>query len=883
MSYALHEGITWPGKLPEHDDPEGGDHRAFLGEIRVLEVGDELGEYCGKVLAGLGADVVRVEPPGGSQTRTYGPFLDDEPHPDRSLYFWHHNLGKRSVVLDLDSPGDQERFRRLAATADVVLDSRPRDYLADRGIGYDVLRAARPEIIYSRISPFGDTGPWRDYAGSDLVHLALGGVMMNCGYDPDPVTGYDTPPIAPQMWQAYYIAGEMAAMSILAALTYRLHTGRGQELSTSVHQAVSQNTETDLPDWVYLKQVHRRVTCRHSTTSARSPSIAPTKDGRYVLPYRTYVRSQGDEWDATVALLRKYNYESDLDDPKYATEHRNTEEARDRLAHQVNLLLGQTLFERDVWRDAQQLGLPWTPVRRPEENATDEHWLQRGAFFDVEHPELNRAFQYTGGKWLTEGVEWPRGPRPPLVGEHTDEVEAEWSSDKVDHRPAYSSPRVEETVLSPHGKPFALSGVRVVDMSWMLASAGAGRFLAAMGADVVKVEHISRPDRMRFSPLGACPPGGRAEREAAVDALPTPAYTGDDGSPNRSGSFMEINSGKRSLSLNIKHAESRKILEDLIRDADMIVEGFSPGTMKRMGLGYERLRELNPRIIYVQQSGLGEFGTYGNVRTFGPSAQAISGMSDMSGLPAPFPPAGIGYSYLDWFGAYNMATAMLAALYRRDVTGRGCHIDASQGETGLYLTGTATLDKSANGRDWERYGNRSPYKQAAPHGAFPTRGDDRWLALAAFTDAEWYAVTEVLDLHDLRDDQRFVRLADRLQHVEELEELLAVATREHDGFELMTALQARGVPAGVCQTAEDRYESDPQLQALGWMVELDQSELGRWPVKEHPTWFSETPTYIGGRYDRSGPSYGEDTDRVLAELAGLDPEKIAALRADGAL
>ena len=859
------------------------DHQAYLGGLRVLEVGDELGEYCGKVLAGVGADVVRVEPPGGSATRTIGPFVEDVEHADRSLYFWHHNLGKRSVVLDLDDPTGQEQFQLLAAAADVVIDSRARGYLDERGIGYAVLKASNPGLIYARISPFGDTGPWRDYVGSDLVHLALGGVMMNCGYDPDPSGAYETPPIAPQMWQAYYIAGEMAAMSILAALTYRLHTGCGQALSTSVHQAVSQNTETDLPDWVYLKQVHRRVTCRHSTTSARSPSIALTKDGRYVLPYRTYVRSQGDEWDSTVALLRKYGFEAGLDDPKYATEYRDTDEARDRLAYQVNLLLGQTLFDRDVWRDAQDLNLPWSPLRRPEENAKDEHWLQRGAFFDVYHPELDRSFLYTGAKWVTEEFSWPRGPRPPLVGEHTNEVMKEWLADRVQHRAASVSTRAEQPVQSPHGKPFALSGVRVIDLSWMLASAGAGRFLASMGADVIKVEHISRPDRMRFSPLGKCPSGGRAARDAAEEALPTPPYTGDDDSPNRSGSFMEINSGKRSLSLNLKHPDSRKILEDLIRDADMVVEGFSPGTMTRMGLGYERLKQLNPRIIYVQQSGLGELGRYGRVRTFGPSAQAISGMSEMSGLPAPYPPAGIGYSYLDWFGAYNMATAMLAALYRRDVTGLGCHIDASQGETGLYLTGTSILDYTVNGRSWSRYGNRSPYKRAAPHGAYRTAGDDRWIAIGAFTDTQWRGLVDTLGLSELVGDARFVTLDRRLSHADELDRLVGEATEGRDGFELMHALQARGVPAGVCQTAEDRYEVDPQLAALGWLVELDQSELGRWPVKEHPTSFSETPTYMGGRYDRSGPSYGEDTDAVLAELAGLDADSIAALRADGAL
>ncbi|WP_432825544.1 CaiB/BaiF CoA transferase family protein [Dactylosporangium sp. CA-092794] len=862
----------------------GTEFDGFLGGVRVLEIGAELGEYCGKVLAGLGADVVRVEPPGGEVTRGYGPFYKDVPHPDRSLYFWHYNLAKRSVTLDLDDPAGQESFARLVAAADVLIDSRPRTYLADRGLGYDRLRADNPRLIYTRISPFGDTGPWADYEGSDLVHLALGGVMMNCGYDPDPAGFYETPPVAPQMWQAYHLAGEMTAMSILAALTYRLRSGHGQALSTSVHEAVSQNTETDVPDWIFLRQTHRRLTCRHSTTTTRSPALAITKDGRYLLPYRTYVRSQNDEWDNTVALLRKYGLEGDLDEPRYATDYRDTTEARDHLAATVDKLIGQLCFDRDLWREAQALDLPWTPIRRPEENAVDPHWLQRGAFFEVHHPELDETFLYVGGKWVTEGMPWRRGPRPPLVGEHTEQVAHEWLVGRPGHERISTADRAPaQAPTSRRGKPFALAGIRVVDLSWMLASAGAGRFLSAMGAEVIKVEHLSRPDRMRFSPLGACPPGGRPERERATSALPTPQITGTTGNPNRSGSFMEINAGKLGMSLNLKHPRGRELLEELIRDADMVVEGFSPGTMARMGLGYERLRELNPDIIYVQQSGLGEFGTYGRARTFGPSAQAISGISEMSGLPEPFPPAGIGYSHLDWFGAYNMATAMLAALYRRDVTGEGCHIDASQGETGLYLTGTAVLDHAVNERRWSRYGNRSPYKRAAPHGAYRTTGDDRWIALAAFDDDQWRALAEVLDLPGWASDERFADLSGRLRHQDALDELVGSATAAWDGFELMAALQQRRVPAGVCQSAEDRVERDPQLAHLGWLVELEQAELGRWPVKEHPTHFSETPTYIGGRWNRSGPNYGQDTDYVLAEILKLDRAEIAELRAQGAL
>ncbi|MEU9888890.1 CoA transferase [Sphaerisporangium sp. NPDC051011] len=854
----------------------------FLDGVRVLEIGDELGEYCGKVLAGLGADVVRVEPPGGEVTRTYGPFVDDEPHPERSLYFWHYNFGKRSIVVDLDSTAGRAEFARLVAAADVLIDSRPRNFLADRGFDHDRMSDVNEGLIYCRISPFGDTGPWADHAGSDLVHLALGGVMMNCGYDPDPSGTYDTPPIAPQMWQSYQIAGEMAAMSVVAALISRLDTGRGQVLSTSVHQAVSQNTETDVPDWVFLGQTHYRLTCRHSTTTSRSPSLSLTKDGRYLLPYRTYVRSQNDEWDSTVELLRNHGMHGDLDDPKYATDHRDTDEARAHLAALVDQLVGRLLYDRDLWREAQKLDLPWTPIRRPEENATDPHWLVRGSFFDVHHPELGRSFTYVGAKWVTEGMSWPRGPRPPLVGEHSDEVASEWLT--PNRPPATVSERVSPRPrLSKRGKPFPLTDVRIVDLSWMLASAGAGRFLSAMGADVIKVEHLSRPDRMRFSPLGACPPGGREERDRAREPLPTPASNGTSGNPNRSGSFMEINAGKRAISLNLKNPKSRAILEEMIADADIVVEGFSPGTMKRMGLGYDRLRELKNDIIYVQQSGLGELGTYGRARTFGPSAQAISGISDMSGLPEPFPPAGIGYSYLDWFGAYNMATAILAALHRRDVTGLGCHIDASQGETGLYLTGTAVLDHSVNGRHWSRYGNRSPYRVAAPHGAFPTAGDDRWIAIACFTDDQWRATASVLGVPALASDARFSTLAARIENQDQLESSVREATRRREPFELMAELQAAGVAAGVCQTAQDRVEHDPQLAHLGWMTELDQLELGRWPVKEHPTQFSETPTYIGGRWDRSGPNYGQDTDAVLKELLGLDSAEIEALRRDGAL
>jgi crotonobetainyl-CoA:carnitine CoA-transferase CaiB-like acyl-CoA transferase len=883
------------------------DAQMLLSGVRVLEVADELGEYCGKVLAGLGADVVKVEPPGGEATRDIGPFQGDQPGRERSLHFWHYNFGKRSVVLDLDDPADQALFAEIAAGADVVLETRHRDFLADRGIGAAQLRARHPGLVWSRISPFGDDGPWADFHASDLVQLALGGVMMNCGYDASPAGEYDTPPIAPQMWQAYQIAGEQTASAIVAALCYRNVTGHGQELSTSVHQAVSANTEQDTPDWVYGHQPHLRHCCGHSypqstedergaaVAAANQQTVNRTKDGRWLLPYSSYIRIQGtnvtgkgDTVDRLLDVMVEHGYTDPLLDERFADPaFRARPEFLDHLNGIISRFLARSRFSDDVWRTAQERGLAWAPVRRPEENIDDPHWGDRGTFYEVEHPGLDRPAIEVGAKWVasdgtTEGLRWRRGPRAPQLGEHTGEVlaaDSPWRTGPSPVAAPAQGPSLERrraVRASRRGTPFALAGVRIVDLSWALASAGAGRLFTALGADVLKIEHESRIDGMRRG-YGRPPVGLRPERDAATGPVATTSLD----SLNRGGAFMEINSGKRSVSLDLKSEDGKELLRELIRGADMVVEGFSPGTFTRMGFGYDELRRLRPDIIYVQQSGLGQLGRYGRLRTFGPTAQAFSGITDMSGLPEPFGPAGVGYSYLDWFGAYHMSTAMMAALYHRDRTGEGCWIDSSQVEVGIQLTGTAVLDHSVNGRTWQRTGNRSPHKLAAPHGAYPCAGTDRWIAVAAFTDEQWDALCGVLNSEHLRDDPRFGTLADRVANQDLLDGLVGELTAEREPFEMMATLQAAGVPAGVCQTAQDRCDHDPQLAHLGWQVELRQSEIGTWPVKEIPVHLSETPPYIGGPLDRHGPSYGEDTDSVLRDIVGLTPERIASLRRAG--
>ena len=282
-----------------------------LAGIRVIELADEQAEYCGLTLAGLGADVIKVEPPGGSPTRRIGPFYQDKADPEGSLFFWLYNRGKRSIVLDLKQEKDRTRLRELIAGADILLESMPKGELDGYGLSAATLKKEFPALIHARVTPFGEDGPWADFKASDLIHLALGGVMMNCGYDPAPDGKYDLPPIAPQMWHAYHIAGEQLTMAIVAALLYRFRTGQGQQVSCAIHEAIAKSTEVDLMTWVMRRAPILRQTCRHARESvAPNPSIAHTKDGRWVM---ASLGNREDDPQRLVALMERHGMTAGFD------------------------------------------------------------------------------------------------------------------------------------------------------------------------------------------------------------------------------------------------------------------------------------------------------------------------------------------------------------------------------------------------------------------------------------------------------------------------------------------------------------------------------------------------------------------------------------------
>ena len=393
--------------------------QGFLFDVKVLELADEKGEFCGKLLAGAGADVLKVEPPGGNSTRSLGPFYHDEPHTDRSLYFWHYNFGKRGVTLDIHTPEGTELLKKMIAQSDVLLDSLPLDTLAKLGLDWETLQQLNPRLIYVALTPFGRSGPWRDYKANDLVHLALGGQMMCCGYNPKEDGTYDTPPIAPQMWHAYHIAGNQAFIATVGALIGRETTGQGEMIDVPIHQAVSVCTEIDVPNWIYNQTACYRQTGRHAQPVIGPEVQFPTKDNRYsiILP-----NPFPGGYETLVSFLDGKGKAGDLTDKKYDNPDNRKGLAFAKHFADVQGECVAAFGMEEIWHEGQNLGIPWSPIRKSEENLQDEQWRMRATFTEVEHPELGEHFSYIGAPMFPNAVSWRTGPRAPLIGEHNEAV-----------------------------------------------------------------------------------------------------------------------------------------------------------------------------------------------------------------------------------------------------------------------------------------------------------------------------------------------------------------------------------------------------------------------------------------------------------------------------
>jgi crotonobetainyl-CoA:carnitine CoA-transferase CaiB-like acyl-CoA transferase len=389
-----------------------------LAGLRVLELADEKGHFCGKLMADLGADVIKIEPPGGHPTRRIGPFLDDVPHPERSLSFWHYNTSKRGLTLNLEGADGRALFRRLVATADVLLETFPPGYLPSLGLGYAELAPLNPRLIMCSLTPFGQTGPWRDYLTADLLHLAAGGQMACCGYDPEDVP--DAPPIAPTGGHAWHIGSHYAYMAILAAVYYRDVTGEGQYIDASIHEACALTTEAAVPIYIHTGQVVRRHTGRAAAAEKTEPTQFATRDGGWLNITRSGFNLTPARLRQLAEWMDQYGLAEDLLDERYQTAAAIQAHAG-HIAEVLQRFFAHITLE-EAWHGGQERGLPWGAVRSLDEIIGDAHLQDRGFFVEVEHPELGRRFTYPGPYALYSRSPWRIARRAPLIGEHNVEI-----------------------------------------------------------------------------------------------------------------------------------------------------------------------------------------------------------------------------------------------------------------------------------------------------------------------------------------------------------------------------------------------------------------------------------------------------------------------------
>jgi crotonobetainyl-CoA:carnitine CoA-transferase CaiB-like acyl-CoA transferase len=393
---------------------------AVLDGTIIIESGDERGEFAGVLLASLGAEVIKLEGRRGSNSRRLGPFASPQRDAEQSLCFSRYNLGKKSVSLEVDHPAARGVLERLANRADVILDASEATAVARRLALYRAMQASNPRLIVCTVTPFGLDGPYRDLKMTDLTQLAMGGVMASCGYDPQPDGVYDTPPIAPEMWQAYHIACEQAVIAIMAALNFRDLTGEGDCIDLSIHEAVSMCTEVAMPTYLYNTAVVQRQTGRHAGIGRTPPWLRRTKDGRYVKAFLFWGKR---DVRVITEMLNEAGIAHDLDSAAYRElAEQSPAAAQEHFSAMIDKLVASMTAE-EVFHRAQAKGLLWAGVRYPEENLDDPHFQARGTFQAIHHPELGRDLQYpvsvaTDGRQRVTAFD--RGA--PRLGEHTREV-----------------------------------------------------------------------------------------------------------------------------------------------------------------------------------------------------------------------------------------------------------------------------------------------------------------------------------------------------------------------------------------------------------------------------------------------------------------------------
>lgn len=693
----------------------------------------------------------------------------------------------------------------LGDVALVVTDCGPAA-LRERGLHPDALLADRPDLVFLSISPFGLTGPDADEPASDVTLIAAGGLLALAG-------DTDRPPVRPFGEQAAVAACLHGTIGALLALRVAESGGGGQLVDVSAQECVAQAIE-NAAQYLDLEGIVR-------SRNGAGPREAGSGLFRCADGYVYLLVTMGG-FDLGLAKVADWLDEvgvagaGELREPPWnSAAYRATDAA---IARFTELLESYTAGMRklDLYVEGQRRGISIASVARAGDLVDDPQLVARGFF--REHEVAGRRVVIPGSPYRFRSSDV--APRSP------------------DDVPTAPVPGTRSRASAPLARD-ALADIRVADFTWV----GAGPFLTKPlgdhGADVIKIESRSRLDPIRSM---------RPFRDG-VPGL------------DRSGYFANRNSSKRSICLDLKHPEGLELARRLIANSDVVANNFSAGTMESLGLGYEEARELNPEVVYLDMPMQGVEGPHSGFRGYGLTIGAVSGFLDSTGWPDRAP-VGTGTNFPDHVpNPLHAAIAVLAALRRRELTGEGEYIELAQLESTVNAIGPGVLEAAETGEPSVRHGNADPRYIA--HGVYPTRGDDRWVAIAARDRHAWEALRRVLPGLPAAD------AGDR-------EVALAAATAPWDRDELSRALRTVGVAASPVNDAADLL-ADPQLRARGHWVALDHRVMGPSVYDAPPYRLSRTP----GRLSRPAPLLGADTRDVCVDLLGLSGADWDRLHGEG--
>jgi crotonobetainyl-CoA:carnitine CoA-transferase CaiB-like acyl-CoA transferase len=399
-----------------------------LHGIRVVELASQHAAFAGKLFADLGADVVVVEPPGGHSSRSIGPFLDDEPGPERSLWWWHYNTSKKSIALDFGRAPDGRVLTQLLGGADVVLEAELPGSLEERGIDRAEIMAERPELIWVSVSPFGQRGPRAGDPVTDLTLMAGSGPVWNCGYD-----DHSLPPVRGGGNQAAHVSSIHAVLSALTALIYRDSSGTGQHIDVNMHAALNVTTEVATNEWLVAGHTVQRQTGRHAQVSPTSATQVRAADGRYVV--LGFPPRAAEDYQAIVDWLEELELGSVFPDTvllQMGVDRggvKIVELGQDPIADQIwnagrdaMVVIASHLGAYECFEGFQKRGIVCGILYPPEEVLHDEHFRARGFPVPVVHKDVNRTFEYPGAPVVFKRSPWRIASRAPEVDEHRSEV-----------------------------------------------------------------------------------------------------------------------------------------------------------------------------------------------------------------------------------------------------------------------------------------------------------------------------------------------------------------------------------------------------------------------------------------------------------------------------